>query len=76
MTPNVVRAVQVRGLAVLITCLTSLLIPSPRLRGAAVSQELTDQPATNRAILLVPQRVFGTADGGSHENWVVLVSGR
>jgi imidazolonepropionase-like amidohydrolase len=75
MTPNVVRPGQIRGLA-LFAVLAWLSIYSPRLWGAAVSKESVDQSPTNRPILLVPQRVFGTADGTSHENWVILVSGR
>ena len=73
MTPNDVRPAQVSGVAIVIAF---LLILSSGVCGTAVSKELSEQPATNRVILLVPQRVFGTAEGTSHENWAVLVSGR
>jgi imidazolonepropionase-like amidohydrolase len=76
MTSNVDRSTQLRSLALLIAGMVYLLIPSPRLYGAAAPEGIANQQPTNHPILLVPQRVFGTADGSSHENWVVLVSGR
>jgi imidazolonepropionase-like amidohydrolase len=73
MTPKDGRPAQVSGVGILIA---GLLILSPGNCGAAVSKELSGQQSTNHPILLLPQRVFGTSDGTSHENWAVLVSGR
>jgi imidazolonepropionase-like amidohydrolase len=76
MTPNVIRPEKAGGLAFGLVGLICFLVPATRVCGAAVSGGTVEQPSARGPVLLVPERVFGTADGRNHENWAVLVSGR
>jgi imidazolonepropionase-like amidohydrolase len=76
MTPNVARPEMRIGLVSSLAGLIFLLVPTTLPCGAAVPKAAVDQQPAIRPLLLVPQRIFGTADGASHENWAVVVSGR
>ena len=75
MNPNTIARDSCVTLTLTLEAVICLVVFSIHVYGADVSDNSPKQRAAH-PFLLVPQRVFGTADELVHENWAVLVNGR